>query len=133
MRLRRRFITALAALFILQGTICPAVCFDAPAQQPTDTHVAENQPTTPPPCHKSSSSPVNGSSEPGNEQAECSHCEAPVLVASANLEFESTEVAIAIARVHLAPQFSHAAVYANAPSHDPPPEDLVLLKNSFLL
>ena len=88
---------------------------------------------TPPPCHKSSSSPVNGSSEPGNEQAECSHCEAPVLVASANLEFESAEVAIATARVHLAPQFSHAALYANAPSHDPPPEDLVLLKNSFLL
>jgi len=133
MRSRRRFITALAALFILQGTICPAVCFDAPAQQPSDTQVAENHPTTPPPCHKSSSTPANGSSEPGDEQAECSHCEAPVLVASATFEFESTDVAIAPTRIEFAPQLSYAAVYANAPSHDPPPEDLVLLKNSFLL
>ena len=133
MRSRRRFIAALAALFILQGSICPAVCFDAPVQDSSDTQVAANHAAKTPPCHKSTDSPTQGSSEPANEQAECSHCEAPVLVASAAFDVESTEVAITPARIQFSAGSSYTAVLANAPSHDPPPRDLVLLKNSFLL
>ena len=130
MRLPRRFITATAALLILLGSVCPAVCFAASEDSATQPQTSS---TSAPPCHGSSDQPARSSRDSDGQNVSCEHCEEPAISVTAVLEIKSPESAIAPVEIQPAQPSLRRIACVNAQSHDPPTRNLLLVKNSFLL
>ena len=133
MRLRRRLIPGLAALLILLGSICPAVCIAASEDRAPERYAASASSTATSPCHGSSTPPENNPPGSGDPQDDCIHCEEPAISATTVQGIESPEPAITSTRIQRVSRALHEVADATTTSHDPPPRNLLLVKNSFLL
>ncbi len=133
MRVHRHFVLATAILFFVQGGLCSSACFAAGDAGPNESHASSNTPTATPPCHGTPTRSAGDDPDSRAPKAQCSHCEEPAISASALVQIDAPEPAITPRRIPLAIRSYIAPAYAIRTAPDPPPQDLLLTKNSFLI
>lgn len=131
MRSRASLVAAVAAAFVLQAVLCPALCLATsadPASSPQQHASAPEQP----PCHQTSSEPAGGDARGGCD-GDCSHLERAVLSDSAGRTvLDLPAVTFAVAEIALFAPIGAISAGGSEPA-PPPPRNLLLVKNSFLL
>ncbi len=131
MRSRAHLVAAVAAAFVLQAVLCPALCF---AGSPgADAHSQEHAGAPEKaPCHETSDTPSSDGPREGCD-GDCSRFERAVLTDSgARLALDSP--AAAFAAVRLAPLAPIVAIsVVGVEPLPPPPRSLLLVKNSLLI
>lgn len=122
---------AVAAVFVLQAVLCPALCLAASADHASSAQEHASAPEQPP-CHQTSSEPAGGEAQKGCD-GDCSRFERAVLSDSAGrtvLDLPAVTFAVA----EITPLAPVGAIRAGGSEPvPPPPRNLLLVKNSFLL
>lgn len=133
MRPCRRITAGTAALLMLLGFFCPAICF---ADDSTPSDQSPQSVQVSPSCHDSKPAvPADDGSEPRSEHSDCTHCDSAASFVFAAADWSGDFPDLGIARPWRAPTWRLLTFVGriSARSHDPPPRDLLLVKNSFLL
>jgi hypothetical protein len=131
------FSSAIAVVFVLQAGLCPALCF-ARSAEPTFSHMTSSQmedASAPEeaPCHGASDAPPLDQARECCESG-CSHFESVALAASADrVVLDAPAAAFSTALVGLLPRANTALARRYALASEPPPRNLLLVKNSFLI
>ncbi len=131
MRSKASLIAAVAAAFVLQVVLCPALCLGASSDQTSSAQEHASAPEQPP-CHQTSSEPAGGDAEKGCD-GDCSRFERAVLSDSAGRTIpDLPAVTFAVAEIARFAPVGTIRASASEPV-PPPPRNLLLVKNSFLL
>jgi hypothetical protein len=126
------FISAIAVVFVLQTGFCPALCL-AGSAEPSSSHLKDASAPEEAPCHDTGEAP---SSDQTREccDTDCSHFDSVALVASADrVILDAPAAAFASEPVELLPRANAALVRRCELASEPPPRNLLLVKNSFLI
>jgi hypothetical protein len=126
------FIAAIAVVFVLHAGLCPALCLARDAE-PTSSHLEDASTPEEAPCHGTSDAP------PRDQTRECcgtdcSHFGSVALLASADrVVLDAPAAALSTAPVALLPRANAALFGRTELASEPPPRNLLLVKNSFLI
>lgn len=140
MRRHRRSIIAIAAIFVLQMAICPAVCIAGSSDRSADSQApaaADSQhapSSTLPPCHQGQREAPQDVPGNGDPLPTCTSCSAETpLSYSAETVAQSPSLLliVSIPDVDRTQGVTFATPFE--PDREPPPPRLYLLKSSFLL
>jgi hypothetical protein len=140
MRLSRRSIFVIAAIFVLQMAICPAVCIAGSPDRSADTQATASAESghapvnAMPPCHQSqreTPQDVPGNSDPAPACISCS-AETP-LTYTAEMVSHSPGSLLIVSLPQIDPTPGGTFSTPFEPDRVPPPAPLYLLKSSFLL
>ena len=131
MRSHASLIAAVAAAFLLQAVLCPAICIAASADHASSPQEHASAPQQPP-CHETGSEPAGGDARGGCD-GDCSQLERAVLSDSAGrTDLDLPAVTFAVAEIGLLAPVGAICAGGSEPA-PPPPRNLPLVKNSFLL
>jgi hypothetical protein len=126
------FGSAIVAVFVLQAGLCPALCF-ARSAEPTSSHLEDASAPEKAPCHAASDAPPRDQTRECCD-TDCSHFDSVALVAFADrVVLDAPAAAFSTALVGLLPRASAALFRRYELAPEPPPRNLLLVKNSFLI
>ena len=132
MRSILNWISAIAIVFVLHVGLCPALCL-AGSAEPTSAHLEDAGAPEEAPCHGTSDAPPPDQARECCE-SDCSHFESVALAASADrIVLDAPAAAFSTALVGLLPRANTALARRYALASEPPPRNLLLVKNSFLI
>ena len=132
MRSILNFISAIAVVFVLHAGFCPALCLAGNAE-PTSSHLEDASAPEEAPCHATGEAP---SSDQTREccDTDCSHFDSVALVAFADrVVLDTPAAAFSSGLLGLLPRVNAALVRRYELASEPPPRNLLLVKNSFLI
>jgi hypothetical protein len=132
LRLSANLIAAITAALVLQAGLCPSLCFARSAgpvaSQQENASVPEKAP-----CHETSNAPTSGEAPEGCE-GDCSRFESVALATSDTrvvLDAPAAAFAVMLFSLLSPAQTIPVSEFKLAPA--PPPRNLLLVKNSFLI
>jgi len=124
--------SAIAVVFVLQAGLCPALCF-ARSAEPASSQVEGASAPEKAPCHATSDAPPRDQTRECCE-SDCSHLGSVALAALADrVVLDAPAAAFSTALVALPPRANASFSRRTELASEPPPRNLLLAKNSFLI
>jgi hypothetical protein len=125
-------ISAITAVFILQAGLCPALCF-ARSDEPASSQLENASAPEKAPCHDTSNAPSRGDAREDCD-GECSRFDSVALAPSGTRTvLDAPAAALTVTFFSLLPPANAVRVSEFELPPAPPPRDLLLVKNSFLI
>jgi hypothetical protein len=123
---------AITAAVVLQVGLCPALCF-ARSAEPASSQLEHAGAPEKAPCHETANTPPSGETSEDCDR-DCSRFDS-VALASSDIRtvLESPAAALVITLFSLLPPANAAPVGEFELAPAPPPRNLLLVKNSFLI
>jgi len=126
------FISAITVVFVLQVGLCPALCF-ARSAQPASSQLEHASAPEKAPCHETSDAPASGDTPEGCDR-DCSRFDSVALASSdVRTVLDAPAVAFVVTLSTLLPLANAVPVGEFELAPAPPPRNLLLVKNSFLI
>ena len=126
------FISAIAVVFVLHAGFCPALCL-ARSAEPTSSHLEDASAPKEAPCHATSEAPSRDQTRECCD-TDCSHFDSVALVAFTDrVVLDAPAAAFSSALVALLPRANAVLLKRYELASEPPPRNLLLVKNSFLI
>lgn len=133
MRSSVNFISAIAVVFVLHAGLCPALCF-ARSTEPTPSHLEGAGALEKAPCHATSNTPSRGDETREDCDMNCSRFESVALAAFApRVGLDAPTAAFSTVLLRLLPRTDVTSFKPYELALLPPPRNLLLVKNSFLI
>lgn len=132
MRSSANLILAITVAFVLQAGLCPVLCF-ARSVEPASSQLEHASAPENAPCHDTSNAPSRGETREDCDR-DCSRFDGVALAPSGtHAGLDAPAAAFAVMSFRLLPPANAIPVgeFESAPT--PPPRNLLLVKNSFLI
>ena len=124
------FISAIAIVFVLHAGLCPALCF-ARSTEPAPSHLEDASAPEEAPCHATSDAPPRDQNREGCDM-DCSHFDSVALASFATrVVLDAPAAAFSTTLVGLLPRANATSFEPYELASEPPPRNLLLVKNSF--
>jgi hypothetical protein len=125
-------IAAITAAVVLQVGLCPALCF-ARSAEPASSHHEDAGAPEKAPCHETSNAPPSGET-PEDCDRDCSRFDSAALaISGTRAVLDAPAAAFVVTLFSLLPQANAVPVSEFELAPAPPPRNLLLVKNSFLI
>jgi hypothetical protein len=125
-------IAAITAAVVLQVGLCPALCF-ARSAEPASSHHGDAGAPEKAPCHDTSNAPSSGET-PEDCDRDCSRFDSVALATSGTRAvLDAPAAAFVVTLFSLLPPANAVPVGEFELIPAPPPRNLLLVKNSFLI
>ena len=132
MRSSANLILAITVAFVLQAGLCPALCFGRTAE-PVSSQLENASAPEKAPCHDTSKAPSRGETQEDCD-TDCSRFDSVALAPSGTrVVLDAPAAALSVAFFILIPPANAAPVSEFGLAPAPPPRNLLLVKNSFLI
>ena len=124
------FISVIAVVFVLHAGLCPALCFARSAEL-APSHLEDANAPEEAPCHATGDAPSRDQSREGCD-ADCSRFESVALASFATrVVLDAPMATFSTTLVGLLPRANAASFKPYELALEPPPRNLLLVKNSF--
>ena len=132
MRSSANLILAITVAFVLQAGLCPALCF-ARSAEPVSAQLENAGAPDKAPCHDKSDAPSRGETQE-NCDTDCSRFDSVAFAPpGTRTVLDAPAAALAVTFFSLIPPANAAPVSEFELALAPPPRNLLLVKNSFLI
>ncbi len=127
------FSSAIAVVLVLHAGLCPALCF-ARSAEPTPSHLEDASAPEEAPCHATSDAPSHGDETREGCDMDCSRFESVALASFATrVGLDAPTAAFSTTLLELLPRANVTSFKPYELALEPPPRNLLLVKNSFLI
>ena len=132
MRSSANLILAITVAFVLQAGLCPALCF-ARSAEPVSAQLEDVGAPERAPCHDKSNAPSRGETREDCDR-DCSRVDSVAFALSGTgTVLDASAASLAVTFFSLIPPANAAPVSEFGLASAPPPRNLLLVKNSFLI
>ena len=126
------FISVIAIVFVLHAGLCPALCF-ARSAEPISSQLENAGAPDKAPCHDTSNAPSRGETQEDCDR-DCSRFDSVAYAPSGTRTvLDAPAAAFSVAFFSLIPPANAAPASEFGLAPAPPPRNLLLVKNSFLI